>query len=175
MQNEDDSSEMCFLAAVALCRTFCRLIVAGNLKRSRESSGDEATIVQWLRDRLLDYRISLQVWLTTDNIKKKNTALTLLLRVFKEEAKSSTSEDQIWRGGPLKVIIRCLITDAEDNSGAALLKKYIDENDDIRYHTFSEFAYVIIHLGLFTKADPVLVNCSPKIFTTSRSLTCSRY
>lgn len=149
MQTKNDTSEKRFLSAVALCRTFCRLITAGSLTTSREASSNEATIARWLEDRLVDYKSSLHLMLAGDDMTTRSTALTLLLRIFKEEAKdSSTSEDQIWRSGPLKDIVRCLVTDADDDSATPLLRKYVDENDDIRYHTFSQLAYVRTKSGL---------------------------
>lgn len=42
-------------AAVALCRTFIRLMSKGRLIRTREDDANEAQIVKWLRERYVEY------------------------------------------------------------------------------------------------------------------------
>ena len=51
----DGGAQMAVTAAVALCRTFCRLMAKGRLRRRKDDDPDAATVVAWLRERYRDY------------------------------------------------------------------------------------------------------------------------
>jgi U3 small nucleolar RNA-associated protein 19 len=130
------------LAAVALCRVFCRLMVAGSLAKSQQSSDNEVTIVQWLKERLKEYENNLLRMLCCVEVGRNNTALTLLMRLVKEEALHlNKSEEAIWRDGIFPKIIQRLL---EENVAMQIrlefAGKYLEENADVRHYTFARLA-----------------------------------
>ena len=143
------SEEKDMLAAVALCRVFCRLMAAGNLDKPQDKASNEATIVQWLRERLQDYENRLLRLLKDEDAGRQSTALTLLMRLVKEEEAThlNKSEEAIWRDGLFEKLLRTLVEDgiAEDTR-AEFVEKYVEEYDDVRYYTFARLAYVSVLL-----------------------------
>ena len=142
------AEEKAMLAAVALCRVFCRLMAAGNLNKPQDKASNEATIVQWLRERLQDYENGLLKVLKDEDAGRQSTALTLLMRLVKEEATHlNKSEEAIWRDGLFEKLLRTLVEDgmAEDTR-AEFVEKYVEEYDDVRYYTFARLAYVSVLL-----------------------------
>jgi U3 small nucleolar RNA-associated protein 19 len=132
------------LAAVALCRVFCRLMAAGNLNKPQDKASNEATIVQWLKGKLQEYEDELLKLLENEDTGRQSTALTLLMRLFKEEATHlGKSDDAIWRDGLFERLLRTMVNDgvAEDTR-ASFVEKYVEEYDDVRYYTFARLAYV---------------------------------
>lgn len=51
---EDESGKR-VIAAISLCRVFCRLMAAGSMSRANGAPDGELIIVQWLRDRYREY------------------------------------------------------------------------------------------------------------------------
>ena len=132
------------IAAVALCRVFCRLMAGGNLSKSREKSGNEATIAQWLRERMHDYEQGLLRILGNENIRKQCTALTIVMRLFKEKASHlNRSEDAVWQRDDFIQIVQTLIGEqVAEETRAEFVEKYVEKYYDVRYYTFACLAYV---------------------------------
>ena len=130
------------VAAVALCRVFCRLISAGGLKESRDMSDEEVIIVQWLKERLADYEASTLVMLHSEDSGKSITALTLLMRLIREETEHSEIRgDAIWLRGTFSLVLLSLASNTVAHvSRAEFLTMYLCKYDDIRYYTFAVFA-----------------------------------
>lgn len=133
------------IVAVALFRVFCRLMAGGNLAKRRESSGNEATIVEWLRERLQDYEQGLLRMLKNDNIGTQSTALTLVVRLVKADASYlNQSEDAISQDSLFGQLVRTLIEEGvADEIRAEFVDKYVNNYDDVRYYTFASLAYVL--------------------------------
>ncbi len=126
-------------AAVALCRIFCRLMAAGSLTKSKEMADDEVIIIQWLRKRLKEYEASTLAMLSLENTGRQSTALTLLMRLMREQVEYlKLQEDAIWRDGIFARVLQTLIESGpSDNRRAEFVEKYLVKYDDIRYYTFA--------------------------------------
>jgi U3 small nucleolar RNA-associated protein 19 len=129
-------NEGSILAAVALCRVFSRLLVAGDMVKSKGMGEAEAVVVSWLKERyreLLD--VLLDNFLRSDHPAKQSVALTLVMRLVKEEAK--TQKDYKLKNGPLPRLIQVLLSlPVDDLNREEFVEKYLKQFDDIRYQTF---------------------------------------
>ena len=144
LRHEAGPAEEKIIAAVALCRVFCRLLAGGHLSKLVGSSGNEATIIEWLTQRLQDFEKSLMQMLLDENINQQSTALTVAVRLVKEKALHlSQSEDAVWRRGLFGQLVETLIQqDVAEETRAEFTEKYVVVYDDIRYYTFTYLAYV---------------------------------
>lgn len=124
------------LAAVALCRVFSRLLAAGDMTKSKGMGEAEATVVAWLKERYREFLDTLlQAFLRSDNPAKQSVALTLLMRLVKEESKATT--DYSLKTGPLSRLIEALLFLPEgDANREEFAEKYFKHFDDVRFHTF---------------------------------------
>lgn len=136
-KNEDEEST---IAVIALCRIFCKLMALGKLSKSREAAEDEATIVQWLNARYLEYKDILLSTLSQGSSSRKSSALSLLMRLIKLEASHlNLSEEVVWRTGTFVKVLKAFV-DAADSSEDILhefVQKYVQEYDDVRFYTFA--------------------------------------
>ena len=128
------------LAVVAVCRTFCRLMTSGHLSKNHGTSQNEAVVVQWLNDRYNDYKEILLNALSRNDTSNQSTALTLLMRLFKEEANLLRKPDEkLWR---TDTFARTLKTLMDVGPSAAIqdefMQKYFQEYYDVRFHTFAQ-------------------------------------
>lgn len=128
------------LAVVAVCRTFCRLMTSGNLSKNHSTSQNEAVVVQWLNDRYSDYKEILLDALSRNDTSNQSTALTLLMRLFKEEATFLRNPNEtLWRTGTFAKVLKALIdagpsTPIQDE----FMQKYFQQYDDVRFYTFAQ-------------------------------------
>lgn len=145
VQQNDGAETERIIAAVALCRVFCRLMARGSFSKLRENSGNEVTIMQWLRERLHDYEQGLLRMLRTKNIGTQSTTLTVLMRLVKEKAShSNQSEDAFWQGGLFGQLVQTLIEEeVTAETRTAFVQKYVEEYEDVWFHTFACLAYVL--------------------------------
>lgn len=140
LQNLVAGEEHSVLAAVALCRVFCRLIAGEHLAKDRNASEKAAQTVQWLRTCLRDYVSTLCTWIGSPDATTESTALTLLMRLVKEEASgTSKTAEQSWRNdkATFQSTVRALVR-SDDAEGARqeFVEKYVEEHDDVRFYTF---------------------------------------
>lgn len=144
VQNDDKAENERLVAAVALCRVFCRLMAGGSLSRLRENSYNESMIVQWLRERLQDYEQGLLRMLRTRNIGTQSAALTVLVRLVKEKASHlNQSEDATWHDGLFGQLVQTLIAEEVfEEVRAEFVEKYARKHEDIRFYTFACLACV---------------------------------
>lgn len=144
LQNDDGVEDEDIIAAVALYRVFSRLMARGDLNKPRERSGNEATIVQWLKERMYDYERGLFRMLKNVNIGKQSTALTLIMRLVKEKVSHlNRSEDAIWQNDLFGQLVQTLIEEqVAEETRAEFVETYIENYDDIRYYTFACLGYV---------------------------------
>lgn len=145
LQKNDGVEDEDVIAAVALCRVFCRLMAGGKLSKLRESPANETTIVQWLKERLHDYEMGLLRMLGNQNVGKQSTALTVVMRLVKEKASHlHQSEDAVWQNGLFGQILQTLIEEeVAEETRAEFVEKYVEKYDDVRYYTFACLAYVL--------------------------------
>ncbi|OQO04290.1 hypothetical protein B0A48_10901 [Cryoendolithus antarcticus] len=143
--NED--SEAATLAAVSLCRACCRLIANQNLVRRKSDGADEVQVLQALKKRCQTYLHSMTTWLDGADEGRQSTALTLVMRLVKEEASQEAQRaDQAWRvsQGAFVTLVRALIMQS-DVAGAReeFVEKYVEEHDDVRYYMFLAIKQVL--------------------------------
>lgn len=126
------------LAGIALCRIFCRLLALGHLSKSPEMSENEATVTQWLNDRYIDYNDVLLNAISKGDASIQSTALTLLMRLFKEEATHLKKPDgTVWRTGIFPKVLDVLLdTESSADVRDEFMHKYVEEYDDVRFYTF---------------------------------------
>ena len=132
------------LALVTLCRAFCKLMALGNLSKYQQASENQVAITQWLNDRLNDYKTMLFEDLSEQSLGSHATALTLLMKLVKEEAEHlQLSEDLIWRRGTFHRVVETLVgADTADASRNEFVEKYVEPFADVRYHTFGHLRSV---------------------------------
>lgn len=142
LKEPNPRQERDLVAAVALCRIFSRLAAAGNLSKTKNAQENEGIIVDWLKERHKEYTEALSGLLEHGSSARQSTALTLLLRMLKDEAAHmNPGEEKIWRTGTFNKLIGTLIgAKAGQEVRAEFVKKYVEEYDDIRYYTFTNIA-----------------------------------
>ncbi|CAI6286308.1 unnamed protein product [Periconia digitata] len=133
-KDDDSEDEIAILAAVALCRIFTRLVVSGDMNKSKGMAQPEVLVVSWLRERYREYKDGLIAhFLNCKNVRKQATGLTLLMRSVKEESKQSNYS---WKHTVLKQIIEAVLVSKEEGLRDEFAEKYFGKFDDIRYYTF---------------------------------------
>jgi U3 small nucleolar RNA-associated protein 19 len=140
-KKSDDDAPV--LAAVALCRVFSRLLAAGDMVKSKGMGEAEATVVAWLKERYREVLDTLlQNFLRSDNPAKQSVALTLLMRLVKEESKAA--KDYNIKNGPLSRLIEALLfLPADDVTREEFAEKFFKHFDDVRFHTFKTIKNVL--------------------------------
>ncbi|KAH9845787.1 CBF/Mak21 family [Teratosphaeria destructans] len=129
------------LAAVALCRVFCRMMAGEQLVKRSGANEADGQVVLWLRERVKEYVEALtSVWIGSPDAAQESTALTLLMRLVKEEtSQQSRRSEQAWRTstGPFGLLVTALLekTPAE-GARQEFVEKYVEEHDDVRFYTF---------------------------------------
>ena len=139
-QDSHDDGEESTLAVVAVCRIFCRLMASGKMSRYHDTSHSDAVVVQWLHDRYNDYKEILLNAFSRNDTSNQSTALTLIMRLFKEEATHLRKSDEtLWRTGTFAKALKALM---DVGPSAAVqdefMQKYFQEYDDVRFHTFAQ-------------------------------------
>lgn len=128
------------LAAVALCRVFCRLIAGEQLEKDKNASDHAAQTVQWLRGCLRKYVASLCDWIGSPDATEENTALALLMRIVKEEAAgTSKTSEQSWRNekATFQATVKALLSKKEaEGARQQFVETHVEEHDDVRFYTF---------------------------------------
>lgn len=134
---EDDDRS--FIAAVALCRVFCRLLAGGKMSRKQGISNDETLIIDWLRERFKEYKNLLIPRLASQKAEWSQLALTLSLQMMKEESVYlKVPNDTVWRNGTFALLLRKLADGTTPEATRGLfVKNYLVEFHDIRYYTFT--------------------------------------
>ena len=144
LQDSDEAKNEDAIAAVALCRVFSRLLGGGTLRKPGENSSSEATIAQWLREKLRDYEQALLRMLKNENTGKQIIALTIVLQLVKEKAAHLyQSEDATWQNGLFGQLVQTLLEEeVAEQTRAEFVEKFAEPYDDVRYYTFACLAYV---------------------------------
>lgn len=134
---EDDDRS--FIAAVALCRVFCRLLAGGKMSSKQGISNDETLIIDWLRERLKEYKNLLISKLASQKPEWSQLALSLPLQMMKEESVYlKVPNDTVWRNGTFALLLRKLADGTTPEATRGLfVKNYLVVFDDIRYYTFT--------------------------------------
>ena len=144
VQQEVELKNEKIIAAVALCRIFCKLMARGSLSKPQEGSRNESMIMQWLRRRLREYEQGMLRMLKSKSVGTQSVALTVLMRLLKEEASHlNQSADTFWQEGIFWQLVQTLIEeDVVDEIRIEFMERYVLTYEDVRYHTFACLAYV---------------------------------
>ncbi|KAH7408431.1 CBF/Mak21 family-domain-containing protein [Phaeosphaeria sp. MPI-PUGE-AT-0046c] len=136
-------NEAPILAVVALCRVFSRLLATGDMVKSKGMAEAEAVIASWLKERYKEYLdILMKDFLQSEHPPKQSVALTLLMRLVKEE--STAQKDYSVKNGSLpKLVETLLFLPADDLNREEFAEKYFKQFDDIRYYTFQTIQNVM--------------------------------
>jgi U3 small nucleolar RNA-associated protein 19 len=140
ISQSETQPETATLAAVSLCRVFCRLIASEALVRRKEASDKDAQTTQMLRQRLREYVQGMSAWIGSPDGAMESTALTLLMRVAKEEVSQEPKRaEQAWRTSQsvFTLVLKALLEDVDaDGAREEFVEKYVEEHDDVRFYTF---------------------------------------
>ncbi|KAI9809044.1 MAG: hypothetical protein M1825_002333 [Sarcosagium campestre] len=134
-------------AAVALCRVFCRLVALNRFKLTKSDAESEVIVVQWLKDRCCDFIDILLNLLNDDDAKKQTTALTLLMRLVKEDVICIP----IGEGPALRphlfenIIMEIIRVEHGDDAREAFVAEYLDKYDDLRFLASTHIADLTSH------------------------------
>lgn len=143
-RDDDEEAAHRTLVLVVLCRIFCKMMVLGSLSTTRQSTENERAVVQWLNDRFKDYKGILLSTFSQPGAGMQSTALTLLIKLVKEEAEHlKLSEELIWRHGTFAVIVEKLVrSEMVVELREEFVQKYVQEFDDVRFYTFGRLRLV---------------------------------
>jgi len=127
------------LAAIALCRIFCRFIAGEKLIALKSHDDADEQITRWLKQRLRDYVAEMLGWIGSPDAVKENTALALLMKIVKEETmQESKRAEQAWRTehSTFYVLVKTLL-EQPDAEGArqGFVEEFVEEYDDVRFYT----------------------------------------
>lgn len=134
--DNDDSVQTAVVAAVSLCRVFIRLLASGNLTKKKDASDKDQTIVQWLRERLADYKGCLLSMFELDEA--AFTALTLSMRILKAEGEHlhSGAEYTFPTAFFTELVTALVQAEVDDGVRKEFMEKFVGEHDDIRFYVF---------------------------------------
>ncbi|KAH0564936.1 hypothetical protein GP486_001675 [Trichoglossum hirsutum] len=171
-QSSDEQNEDDIAAAVSLCRVFCRLMASGNMLVTKRSATDaEGMIIRWLEERYDDYLEVLLNMLKGSSTRQvsyssfeiayhslknfvQSTALTLLMRLVKDEGSCSKARQE--HSFPTRRYSKILRTILElpstSQAREELVQKYINGYDDVRFYTFG----IIHELSAETRCSELL-------------------
>ncbi|KAK3690805.1 Maturation and nuclear export of 40S ribosomal subunits interacting protein [Vermiconidia calcicola] len=139
VDNADKKPKTAMLAAVALCRAFCRLIAGEHLVKRKDDSEADVQVVDWLKQRLRGYVQSLTGWIGSPDASKESTALTLLMRIVKEEtSQGAKRSEQAWRTdrSTFYAVVKALLESVDAEAAREeFVEKYVEEHDDARFYT----------------------------------------
>lgn len=138
----DAKDEAPILAAVALCRVFSRMLATGDMNRSKGMGESEALVASWLKERYREFvDMLLNEFLHSEQPSQQSVALTLIMRLVKEESKQ---KDYKIKSGPLpRLIEELLLLPTDDPNRDEFSEKYFKQFDDVRYHTFQTIKKVL--------------------------------
>ncbi|KAI1324031.1 nucleolar complex protein [Xylariaceae sp. FL0255] len=137
---EDEDTAL--LATVSLCRVFLRLLASGNLSRKVGQSDKDATVLQWLKTRLSEYRKLLVTSLGHEA--SASTALTLVMRLIKAENQNVAGRaDVAFPKDTLKEIVGAIIQHGFEDVQQEFCEKYFGAYADVRYYTFQVLSDIL--------------------------------
>ncbi|KAK1724015.1 CBF/Mak21 family protein [Colletotrichum acutatum] len=149
---QEDEPEAPTLACVALCRVFVRLLSAGAFAFRPGQAEKEKVVVQWLRERYLEYKGVLASLLEEEDL--ASTALTLAMRCLKAEAQYFTEkEEYTFPHAFIEQIVRALLASDSDDVRVEFVEKYLTEYDDIRFFTLKAVKSIAENPGSLPKEE----------------------
>lgn len=125
-------------ATLALCRVFCRLLAEGRLSKANAAHPNELKILEWLKERCVDYQRVLFRMLEESKAVLQRIALHSGMQLVREEVlNAGASADSVWRTALFpKVLGAVLRSSSAGDVCDEYLAKYANAYDDIRHYTF---------------------------------------
>ena len=125
-------------SAVSLCRTFCRLLAIGRMKKKDTDTPAEAKLLVWLKERYKDYLKELVRLLGSGELSYQTTVLTLFMKLVKEEGAhlKGPGDDYFFPHDLMARIAKgVLYTDFSEGTTLRdeFVQKWLDEYHDVRY------------------------------------------
>lgn len=138
-QKEASREESRYLAIVSLCRVFCRFYVEGRTSKTQDSSKNEITIINWIKDRFSEFKEILSKLMRTADLGKQIFALAIFMRLVREELSATKSAiEQTWQTGSFSYMLRRLLEAPDGETlSQTFVEKYASPYDDVRHWTFS--------------------------------------
>ncbi|KAI0151762.1 CBF/Mak21 family-domain-containing protein [Xylariaceae sp. FL1272] len=138
----DGDRDQAIFASVSLCRVFLRLYAAGSLSRKPGQSDRDATVLQWLKARLSDYRKLLVIAL--EHQESASTALTLAMRLLKADYQNVVDKGSNAFPKPfLQDIIQAVVGQGFEDVQEEFCEKYVGQFADVRYYTFQSLTDIL--------------------------------
>ncbi|KAF8426320.1 CBF/Mak21 family-domain-containing protein [Tirmania nivea] len=158
-------------SAVSLCRTFCRLLAIGRMKKKDTDNPAEAKLLVWLKERYKDYLKELGALLGSGEVFYQTTALTLLMKLVKEEGAhlKGPGDDYFFPHDLMARIANgILYTDFSEDATLRdeFVQKWLDEYHDVRY----SFLFVTLTLAEQALTSPSLPLFRSNLLTILLSL-----
>lgn len=153
-QKQDEDIKTALAAAEALCRVFIHLLASGSLVKKKDVSAKDATVTQWLQDRLADYREVLLSMFRRS--KSALNALLLAMGLLKAEAHHlNDKREPVFPRYFFSEIVVAVLESPVEQLREEFSDKFIDEYDDIRFYTFEAIKYGA-HLALTSEFRTIL-------------------
>ena len=146
LQSDGDDTGSFIVAAVSLCRVFMRLMVSGDMIKKQGCTEKDIIVVKWLKERYSEYKSALLLLLGEGGF--SSTALTLCMRLLKTEGEHlRNGQEYSFPVAFLTDIVQALLRPGSDKQCRKEFgDKYVEEYDDIRYHTFKAIESVLLLL-----------------------------
>ncbi|KAF2496633.1 CBF-domain-containing protein [Lophium mytilinum] len=143
---------------------------------SKSTPEAEAVIVKWLKARYQDYvEVLLELYLQNGEEAEQSTALTLLMRLVKQDLQDE--DDKAAKKTLEKLVSRLLLLPEGSSTREEFGEKYLQVYDDIRFYTFEAIASIFSShqdsssLPLFTTNTLTLLSPLTNPPTTPSSIT----
>ena len=113
----------------------------GRLLKRKADSDDEAAVVMWLKERYKEYTAELCRALDHEESGVQSTALTLLMRLVKEEGTHlrPEGEEYYFPNDTFAKIVKGVVVagNLDEEAKQEWIEKYVDAYDDVRYSFFT--------------------------------------
>ncbi|PMD39047.1 nucleolar complex protein-like protein, partial [Hyaloscypha variabilis F] len=158
LRDDNEDAENSVIAAVSLCRVFTRLMMSGEMTKREGTSEKEIVVVKWLKERYSEYKTAIIALLGEENI--SSTALTLCMRVLKTEGQHlHDSKEYNFPTKFLTDVVRVLLKSGSDGTTRKeFSKKYVEENDDVRFYTLEAVEKILTEAQTQAPATALLDN-----------------
>jgi U3 small nucleolar RNA-associated protein 19 len=136
VRSPDDGSQGAYNAAVALTRVFLNLLAGGNLTRKAGSSEKDLIVVEWLKDRLGEFKEALLALIKRED-DFSVAALTICMKILKSEAMHlSEKVDYIFPHAFFGEIVKGVFEAGVDETREKFVDNFVNQYEDIRFYVF---------------------------------------
>lgn len=136
LKDDTEEPEKLVVVAIALCRVFTRLMVQGDLVKTKQSTEKDVVVIRWLKERYSEYKAFILRLLGEEGV--NIVALNLCMRLLKQEGQYlQNGQDYNFPVTFLTQIVQVLLDPESDGTARKEFgETYAEDNDDIRFYTF---------------------------------------